>query len=440
MLTIYNGSLCGEPVPFRAWSCTVAGNAIFSRPDDRKRLLDDLAGIGCQMVRLHHPARNISDDELSLYQPTYDDCRAAFPDVRAWMDDLHERGMKAWLTAQHRQRVDESHVRGDGLRQILFGKRPSGIKPGEIHDLFFWFEEALDIVDSWVEEVANEFGWHPALGLFTLVNEKLCVRSKFYIPSQRRNDPDPNPYQVEWYRLLDWWQSREKADDRTMKRPDIERFMSDIGVERFRVLREAARHNGVLCPIGSSTWFGNTTMSGLPELAVGDFIDIHLYGDAWSPDPLMEGPGEHRSLSSVIAALSVAGKPPVIGEWNGVQQGQKPTKLASYYGGHARTATECVRHGVPVCCVYTAHMAPIHAQPTEKKPMTYDTFKDPAALAEWRCAAKLFDTLEAPTEPAQWVQLTVDDIYGVGSGSDYKPAIVGEQEWARAGKRTQVSL
>jgi len=119
-------------VPFRSFGVNVAGNAVVdSTPFERREFLKLCRDKGVRLVRLHHVAMNQSDDGKSLYEPTYADCEAALGIQRDWLDDCADLGIRCWITAQARQRVREDEVTDDGLREVLFGKRPGGVSKGE---------------------------------------------------------------------------------------------------------------------------------------------------------------------------------------------------------------------------------------------------------------------------------------------------------------------
>lgn len=437
-LTI-TGDQLQEQRPFRDWGVNIVGNAVVdSPPAERERLLDRLQATNVRLVRFLHVAKDDravepSGRRISEYQPTYDEWKAAWPILDEWMDALAARGMYAWLTCHHRQRLTDAEghaLRTPGLYDVLFGPRPGGIERGEISDLFFWFPELEERVADESVEFAKRYAAHPALGLLTIANEKWATRGRVYAMHQR-NEPGSSVYNTAWFRLLDAYQLRWGLTDKDMTAAALEQFHASVGYHSYRFLYQILREEaGVSCPINASALFGDTRLSALVESRAGDFDDFHLYPEAVNDpfDPSAAG----RTFASTARSLRQSGRVLTCSEWgsvwqNGVNKGQVSGTRLSAPG---YVAHEAIGLGMSACCHYAAALSKLG----DDKSGVYDACDDPEFVTVLHNAGFAFHALStAPIPARESHQITDEELWGhkPPGGKFVESVIPGTTEWSK---------
>lgn len=417
-LIVRDGKFLLDRQPFTDFSANVAGNALVSTTrTERRDMFKRLQDVGCRLVRLHHVAKNVTDDGISEYQPTIAEWLAGLIYVQECLDDLADLGMLAWLSCFHRQRYADRDVLPPHIGEYLYGPRPAGIVRGEIHDGFFWFRHLESAVASFCDAIADRFGQHPGLGLLTIANEKLCVRSNGQWIGDRVL-ANKSPYQTAWFERLDEYQAATGKTDKDIDKPGVNEFHAWNGVQVFKRLYQRLREHGVMCPIGSSPLFGDCTMSALPEASALNFTDLHAYPSSVSslPDPFL--PNDMRTIQSIANACRVVGKPLCLSEYAGIHEGQK-LRLPSFYQAPDAVA----RAGFDVSCYYAWNQG---------KPGNnglYDAGDD-AVFAERFISSSRYNSVQTEAAP---YHLMDNELFGAKApGTGYvPPPIPGTQPWAR---------
>lgn len=431
-LAINNGSIT-ERRDYRQFAANVVGNAVVDSPAvEREALLDRLQAAGVNLVRFLHVAKDdrlaeSSGRKISEYQPNYAEWEAGFPYLDAWMDSLAKRGMKAWLTCHHRQRLTQSEaaqLKTPGLADVLFGPRVAGIEKGEISDLFFWFPELLDIVAYKAEKFASRYAKHEALGLMTIANEKWATRGRIYAMNQR-NEPGASAYNTAWFTKLDGYLFVTGHTEKEMTAAALEEFKACVGYGVYADLYDVLIASGVSCPINCSAIFGGTRISALAESQAGDFDDFHIYPESGN-DPFL--PDASRQFADVCRALHVAGRALTCSEWGSVWQdgplkGQRSTSWTTAPEVVGQAAAES---GVSACCHYAAALGKLGDQQVGN----YDAFEDPGFIASFHAGAEKFRQTARVSLPVR--ELIAEDLWGYKlSGAAYVPPMIpGIQSWA----------
>lgn len=412
--------------PFRDLSVNLAGDACLVSDAELDRMFDRIEACGCRLVRtLHVAVDDKAPDRISHYQPTIDEWRAGFPFLDRIVAQCKKRGMYLWITLHHRQRLTLEQAKALGVDAVTHGPRDAGIYPGEIAELFLVLPQLEKLVGDYCLELATRYKEEPTVALITIANEK--VRYKGYTPlvDRVRTDNSWKPYREEWFRRFDEYAAIKGLTDRTTHQADLNRFHAWNACRVYGRILNRLRTAGVRQLVGTSNGLGDCRMDVLPILAVGNFIDWHVYGflAEGMPDPFIRN--DVRDLSSIAAALRIRGYPLVLGEHADVHE-RKKLMLPSYSDG-PRAVAEA---GFDVSNHYCAFLGPIGFG------KLYNGFDVPGfeiALKQARA-----DFLALPPPQQTYHELTEADVFGEwkkidGVWRDVLPPIVGTVRYGADG-------
>lgn len=291
--------------PVRFWGQNLCFNAHYMEPEQTRMMLDDLAAMGSNAVRLHHFDWRLAGG--------YEKTGNFDPECLRKLDYLAAEAAKRGLYLT----LDLYTVRP--VREV---KKYGTLQQGEYKTLCYFDEEVYQSLLSFAKNLfghRNEFTgtlWKddPAIVLLNFLNEStLPVATGRMTPRVKAVvDAAWEKYAAE-HRLLVTQENRETH---------FTQFLADSGMNFYRRLKKDLNDFGVRIPFSDQN-FANTAGN---TRALFDYVDTHFYwGHPQSLGASGKLPSYTTSMSSVAVGAGgirdvfftrVMGKPMTVTEWN----------------------------------------------------------------------------------------------------------------------------
>lgn len=333
-LKVSNGGFVFEDgKEIKLWGVALSAGACFPDKKDARALAKRLAGLGFNLIRLHHMDAPWAGRSLIQYKGRKDSRHFNYKNwdrLDYLINALKEEGIYIYLDMLSSRQFKE----GDGIPgapDLPYNGKGISL----IHPLL------IELQKEFAEKVWNHI--NPYTGLrykndpvmaLTLITNENDVTSHFFLTKD--NVPGhPNIVRLFQDRL------EEYAADQHLNKRMVRRVWSTsegrratnwIMISYFREMSQHLRKIGVKIPITGTNWALN--LHDLPSLVTMDFMDQHIYaeGGLHDADYLMS-PFKRSTSLQRLSFARIHGKPFVVSEWNKdypkVYRGEYPVTFAA---------------------------------------------------------------------------------------------------------------
>lgn len=364
-----------DGTPARFWGTNIAASALF-RADDAtiEREAKRLAAFGYNLVRLHHhdsawAGRHVFDTAGGTTQVLDP---AALDRLDRWVDTLAEHGIYVFVDLH----TGRQFLPGDaipGYDDMLIGPHPKQARG---------FQYINPRVEALMEAFAKAYltrgnryshvRWadDPAVLGVLLTNENDLTRH-FGVGFGRGSGRETHAalFDALAASIIDDLGLPKNAR-RTLDRPGAGKVLLAEMQHRWdaRALKQLAAL-GVKAPAITTNFWGFESLLSLPNLAVGDAIDVHSYGKS---EALSTNPHHQPHWLHYVATAQVAGKPLIVSEW------AVPKPQTDRFTAPLWIAALAGLQGWDALMAYNYAQTPLKTAPT--RALSWDQRVDPAQL------------------------------------------------------------
>ncbi len=393
----------------RFWGTNLAAYAIFqtSPPELVRNQAKRLSQLGFNLVRIHH--HDSAWVSPNVFDTKTGGTRAlnahALGRLDWWIASLKAEGIYVWLDL-HVGREVTAKDQIDGFDEISGGQAGGKI---------LGFSYVNDTLRQRMKEFAENYLSHvneftgtahkdePAIVALLLTNENDLSH---HFGNSLLPDKNVPWHTARYMELAKAFASRHALDPdqvwRSWEFGPSKLFLADLEYRFHAEMTAHLRKMGVKAPVIGTNFWGQMTLSGLPSLAAGDFIDAHSYG---TPNEVENNPRYRPGMVSWIAAAAVAGKPLTVSEWN-----LEPFPAFDRASAPLHLASIASLQGWNALIQYAYSQSPMSGT---IGPGNWEAFSDPSLIATMPAAALLYRQKHV-TEGAvtQYLELPAGTITG----------------------------
>jgi len=322
-LTVRDGHFAFEDgTAARFFGVDLDGEAALPSHEQADWLVQRLAQMGCNLVRLHH--LDAPGLPQNIFDPSVEDTQHFSADSLDRLDyllaQLKARGIYVYLDLL----VSRQFKAGDGV--AAFRELPKGAKiAAEFNERLIDLQQryARDLLTHTNPYTKTRLVDDPTIALMEIINES----SLFRLPKKLKTLPDVyrSELQSKWMEFAKQHGESQPDAERYQRVDDplVEQFLSELQLAYFHRMHAFLRDLGLKIPVaGSNYGLGG---ADLQTNAALDFIDRHAYWDPPRGQVGILGTFHNRSLLQSpdadnpivkLASLRVPGKPFVVSEWN----------------------------------------------------------------------------------------------------------------------------
>jgi len=383
-----------DGTPARFWGINVMAYALFSSNAQIEKHARRLAMLGFNLVRLHH------HDTTAWVNPTVinkhsDNSRmldeGGIDRIDYWIKCLRENGIYVWL---------DMH----SYRQFRAGDRSTDLGDVVTYDEFTHERQS--------HEVKGFCQYDPVLQkLMAEFQQKYLTHVNRYTGLAYKDDPAvafvlvtnendithhygvraiPRSGHAELNRLfnarLKLFAEKTGLNENEMRLPwtpgPAQMFLNDQEHAFYSTMIAGIRSTGSRALVAAGNMWGDNPLSSIPSLTTGDVIDVHEY----------DGPGllttDARYKPNIVSSMGihqVSGKPMTVSEWN-LETWQQPT--VDRFSAPLYVASIAALQGWDALMLYGYSQQALADQIPVAS--VWDSFNDPATLAEMPAAALLY--------------------------------------------------
>lgn len=367
-----------DGTPVRFWGTNVVAYALFSEDKDAIRnQAERIASFGFNLVRIHHHDSgwvdpNVFDTSTGTTKKLRD---ASLDALDWWVKCLQDEGVYVWLDLH----VGRVFTERDGIdRHAELAKR--GGEGKGFNYLDPQIEAAMtrfthDYLDRENRYTRRRYTEDPGVLAVLVTNENDLT---YHFGNLFTKEAGFEPYRVLFEKEVAAFAKKTGLPAERLRETGVPGYgkllLADLEARYHRRAIADLRRLGWKGPVATTSyWTGG--MYVLPSLAVGDLIDVHVYG---RPELVETNPRWVPHFLSYAAGGQVAGKPMTLTEWN------IEAPHADRFLGPMFMAGFASLQGwdAPMLYAYTHwRMGP------PQNPDPFTAFTDPAAMATMGAAA-----------------------------------------------------
>lgn len=311
-----------DGTPVRFWGTNLAAAALFSTPREQVAAqARRLARLGFNLVRIHHHDSPWTYPNL-FGDPAGPGTRRIDPKSRDaldwWIKCLQDEGIRIWLDL-HVQR----HVKAaDGID--FFDELPRAYDHGHRDIKGFShinrsLQAAMDEFAAAYLSAVNPYTRRsllddPAVLAVQVTNENDITHHFGNSLLPDKNVPRHNAlYMAAAERFAAQHRLPRDRVWRSWEAGPSKLFLNDLEASFHRERIARLRALGLKAPLSTTSQWGDSPLSSLPALTLGEIIDVHSYGRRGELD---RNPALQGGLTHFISTSQLIGRPLTVSEWN----------------------------------------------------------------------------------------------------------------------------
>jgi len=358
-----------DGTPARFWGCNVAAYALFSDKKHIEQQAIRIAKMGFNLVRIHHHD-SLSWVDPSVIDKSRDDTRRldekGMDCIHYWVKCLKDQGVYVWLDLH----VGRTLKPGDMKTTLgkVIGPQEILRREGLVNGFCYFNPGVTELMKEFNQNYLDHkspytglaFKDDPSVVLLLITNENDLTHHFGNLMLADKNNPEHRAVFLE--KIAEFCRRsgyHPNEVEKTWLPGPSKIFLAEVEHSFNEVMISHLRKIGVRIPIATTNSWGGMGIFSLPSLALGDFIDVHSYGET---EALHQNPVFSPNYLSWIASAHVANKPLAVSEWN------VPYPIPDRCAAPLYTAALAAFQGWDAMLLYN---------------YSQDSFGDDGRLAEW---------------------------------------------------------
>lgn len=373
----------GDEVRF--WGTNVQAYALLQSDKDTVKLhAKRMAKLGFNLVRFHH--FDSSWVRPNIFAQPDRDTLAINPESMEkldwWIKCLKDEGIYVWLDLH----VGRQFTENDGITDFLDA---SGGKPSSGLRGFNYFNDDIftamaDFSQSLLQHENRytrvKYADEPAIMAALITNENDLSHHFGNALIASRSGPKHHEKFIQALDKISAFTNIDKnSAKKTWEMGDSKKFLANVEYAFFNEMIDEVRKTGFRAPLATTNYWGGMSISGLPSLAFGDFVDAHYYT---REDELSLNPFKKAGILHWLSSAQVSGKPYTVSEWNAQEfpdpfRSQLPLVMASH----------AAFQGWDALMLYGYAQVSLHSMADGDN---WSSFRDPVVMAVMPAASLLY--------------------------------------------------